>query len=66
MILSDRDIKKYINEGKIKINPLPDFKKQLGPCSLDLHFGSTMKIFKNSPYPYLDLKHAVNFEDFMY
>ena len=66
MILSDTDIKHYIAEGKIAVSPSPDFEKQLGPCSLDLHLGNTMKIFKSSPYPYLDLKRALNFEDFMY
>jgi len=65
MILSDHDIKKYIKEGKIKVDPKPDFKKQLGPCSLDLHLGNIFKIFKTSDYPYLDLKRNINFEKLM-
>jgi dCTP deaminase len=65
MILSDRDIKKYIKEGKIKIVPKPDFKTQLGPCSLDLHLGNSFKIFKPSDYPYLDLKREIDFNDLM-
>lgn len=65
MILSDRDIKKFISEGKIRISPTPDFAKQLGPCSLDLHLGDTMKVFKTSPYPYLDLKGTVEVEKLM-
>ena len=65
MVLSDKDIKKYIKEGKIKIRPIPDFKKQLGPCSLDLHLGNIFKTFKPSQYPYLDLKRKINFEEFM-
>lgn len=65
MILSDKDIKKYIREGKIKIKPKPDFKEQLGACSLDLHLGNVFKTFKSSQYPYLDLKRKVNFEAFM-
>ena|SRR3989338_2704485 len=65
MILSDRDIKKFISEGKIKISPDPDFEKQLGPCSLDLHLGDTMKVFKTAPYPYLDLKGTVDVEKLM-
>ena len=65
MILSDKDIKKFISEGKIKVSPAPDFEKQLGPCSLDLHLGDTMKMFKTSPYPYLDLKGAVEVEKLM-
>ncbi len=65
MILSDRDIKKYIKLGKIKVNPKPNLKKQLGPCSLDLHLGNIFKIFKQSDYPYLDLKRKINFDNLM-
>jgi dCTP deaminase len=65
MILSDRDIKKYIKEGKIGIKPEPNFKKQLGPCSLDLRLGNTFKVFKPTQYPYLDLKRTVPFEEIM-
>jgi dCTP deaminase len=65
MVLSDKDIKKYIQEGKIKIDPLPNYEKQLGPCSLDLHLGNIFKIFKNSDYPYLDLKRNIDFNDLM-
>jgi dCTP deaminase len=65
MILSDRDIKRYIKERKIKVSPKPNLKEQLGPCSLDLHLGNLFKIFKPSDYPYLDLKRKINFESFM-
>ncbi len=65
MILSDKDIKKYIQEGKIKINPQPNFDEQLGPCSLDLKLGNVFKVFKPSQYPYLDLKRNIHFEDLM-
>jgi dCTP deaminase len=65
MILSDKDIKHYIQEGKITISPTPDFQEQLGPCSLDLHLGNSVKIFKQAPYPYLDLKRSVNIEELM-
>ena len=65
MILSDRDIKKNLKEGKIKIIPKPNFKEQLGPCSLDLRLGNTFKTFKPTQYPYLDLKRKIDFEAFM-
>jgi len=65
MVLSDKDIKKYIKLGKIKIKPKPNFKEQLGSCSLDLHLGNVFKIFKPSDYPYLDLKRKIDFENFM-
>lgn len=65
MILSDRDIKKYIKLGKIKVTPKPSFKEQLGPCSLDLHLGNIFKTFKPAPYPYLDIKRKIDFEEIM-
>jgi len=65
MVLSDRDIKKYIRERKIKIKPKPNFKEQLGPCSLDLHLGNVFKVFKPTEYPYLDPKRKINFEEIM-
>ena len=65
MILSDTDIKKYIKEGKIKIDPEPNFEEQLGPCSLDMHLGCNFKTFKPSQYPYLDLKRKNGFEETM-
>lgn len=65
MILSDRDIKKYIKEGKIKIKPSPIFKEQLGPCSLDLHLGRVFKVFKHTHYPFLDTKGKMPIEEIM-
>ncbi|MBU0476754.1 dCTP deaminase [Patescibacteria group bacterium] len=65
MILSDRDIKIHLRERKIVINPEPNFKEQLGPCSLDLRLGNSFKTFKPTQYPYLDLKNSVDFEKFM-
>ena len=54
MILSDRDIKKYIKEGIIKIQPKIDQEKQLGSCSIDLRLGHTFRVFNHSRYPYID------------
>jgi len=65
MILSDKDIKRYIKERRIMIIPDPDFNKQLGPCSLDLHLGNTFKTFRPTQYPYLDLKRKTDFEEVM-
>lgn len=65
MTLSDRDIKQYIQEGKIKIDPAPDFAKQLGPCSIDLHLGNSFKMFKPLAYPFLDPKSEIDFEEIM-
>ncbi len=65
MILSDRDIKKYIKERKILIFPEPNFEEQLGPCSLDLRLGNSFKTFRPTQYPYLDLKRKTSFEAVM-
>ena len=65
MILSDQDIQKNIEEGRVKITPYPNFDEQLGPCSLDLHLGSTIKAFRPSSYTYIDFKRNINFEDLM-
>ncbi len=54
MILSDRDIKKAIRTGKIKISPKPDLSSQLGSCSIDLRLGDTFRVFDYSRYPYID------------
>lgn len=65
MILSDRDIKKYIKEGKIKIKPGPDFEEQLGPCSIDLRLGNSFKSFKRAEFPFIDLKTEISMEKIM-
>lgn len=65
MILSDRDIRKYIREGKIKITPSPNFKEQLGPCSLDLRLGKVFKTFKKAEFSFIDLKTKFPIEKIM-
>ncbi len=65
MILSDKDIKDYIQKGKIKVSPAPDFEAQLGPCSLDLRLGNSFKVFKQSRYPYIDLKRPFEIDSIM-
>ncbi|MBI2612054.1 dCTP deaminase [Candidatus Gottesmanbacteria bacterium] len=54
MILSDRDIKKYLKSGIIKIQPKINPEKQLGSCSIDLRLGHTFRVFNHSRYPYID------------
>ncbi len=65
MILSDRDIKKAIAEGRIKLDPAPDFATQLGSCSLDLRMGSEVKIFRHSKVSHIDLRDPQNAEKMM-
>lgn len=54
MVLSDRDIKKYLKQRKIVVKPAPNFQEQLGATSIDLRLGSTFRIFDHSKYPYID------------
>ncbi|OGE80164.1 MAG: dCTP deaminase [Candidatus Doudnabacteria bacterium RIFCSPHIGHO2_01_FULL_45_18] len=65
MILSDRDIKKALKSGRIKIKPAPDLKVQLGSCSLDLHLGNNFRVFKQSSHPFIDLKGPVDTDKIM-
>ena len=65
MILSDRDIKKALKSGRIKITPAPDLATQLGSCSVDLRLGNKFRIFKNSRYPYIDVKGNIPIDDIM-
>lgn len=64
-VLSDRDIKRYLQEGIIRINPFPDFEEALGPCSVDLRLGRTFRVFEHSRCPYIDIQQAPDIEDFM-
>lgn len=54
MILSDRDIKKALKSGRIKITPKPDLKVQLGSCSIDLRLGRKFAVFNHAKYAYID------------
>lgn len=56
MILSDRDIKQYIKEGKIKIEPLDEPDVQIQPSGVDLRLGNEFRIFKITSIPYIDPK----------
>lgn len=57
MILSDRDIKQYLKEGKIKIEPLDEPDVQIQPSGVDLRLGNEFRIFKATSTPYIDPKH---------
>ena len=66
MTLSDRDIKKALKTGRIKITPKPDYSTQLGSCSIDLHLGNKFRVFKHSNYPYIDLKGNLDTSELMH
>ena len=57
MILSDKDIKKVLAEGKIKIEPL--FDGAIQPASVDLHLDRKFLIFKNTHHAFIDVREPV-------
>ncbi len=63
MLLSDQDIEKYIQRGEIKIDPAPDFEKQLGPASLDLKLGNEFKLFNYSTISHIDPRDKKTFNN---
>ncbi len=64
MVLSDIDIQKYIQQGKILITP-PPAPEQFGSCSVDFRLGSQFNIFEHSRHPYIDLRDKRAIEDLM-
>ena len=54
MVLSDRDIRAEIEAGRIVIDPyLPE---AVQPSSVDLHLDRRFRVFRNSRYPYIDVR----------
>lgn len=58
MILSDRDIKQSLADGKIKIEPL--FPHSMQPASVDLHLGGDFLVFKNTANICIDPKEPID------
>lgn len=54
MILADREIKKALVSGRIRISPKLDLETQLGSCSVDLRLGSRFGIFNHSKRAFID------------
>src|SRR5688500_583612 len=57
MVLSDRDIRKALESGRIRIDPAPDLEKQLGSISVDFTLGNTFMVFEHSRFSYIDPRH---------
>jgi dCTP deaminase len=66
MVLSDQDIVRYQEMGKIRITPFPDLTKQLGSCSIDFRLGNTFRLFEHSKYPYIDLREDIDLNELMH
>ena len=54
MVLSDRDIRAEIAAGRIVIDPY--VPEAVQPSSVDLHLDNRFRVFRNSRYPYIDVR----------
>ncbi len=54
MVLSDRTIRRLVDEGRIGVEPFDPGLMQ--PSSLDVRVDRFFRVFRNSRYPYIDVK----------
>jgi deoxycytidine triphosphate deaminase len=54
VVLSDRTIRRLLEEGRIGIDPYDESLMQ--PSSLDVRVDRYFRVFRNSRYPYIDVK----------
>lgn len=64
MVLSDVDIRRYLAESKIRVEP-PLPPEQFGSCSVDFRLGNEFSIFEHSKHPYIDLRDRVEIQKLM-
>lgn len=64
MVLSDVDIRRYVEQGKIAVTP-PLPPEQFGSCSVDFRLGNEFSIFEHSKHPYIDLSNRVEIQSLM-
>lgn len=58
MILSDRDIRKQIESGRLVIEPFdPDLVQ---PSSVDLRVDDEFRVFRNTRYPFIDVRNPMD------
>jgi dCTP deaminase len=55
-VLSDRDIEAALADARIRIEPYD--AADLQPSSVDLHLDRSFRVFRNSRYPYIDVRVA--------
>jgi dCTP deaminase len=54
VVLSDRDIRAEIEAGRIVIDPY--IPEAVQPSSVDLHLDRRFRVFRNSRYPFIDVR----------
>jgi dCTP deaminase len=58
MVLSDRTIRRFIEEGRIGIEPFDEALVQ--PSSVDVRVDRLFRVFRNSRYPFIDVKEPMD------
>jgi dCTP deaminase len=53
-VLSDRDIRRELEAGRVVIRPYAP--GDLQPSSVDLHLDHSFRVFRNNRYPYIDVR----------
>src|SRR5437762_12165754 len=56
MVLSDRTITRLLDQGRIEIDPYA--AELLQPSSVDVRVDRYFRVFRNSRYPFIDVKQA--------
>ena len=54
MILPDHEIRKRLEEGSLKVEPLDNPKVQIQAAWIDLRLGTEFKVFKHTKEPFID------------
>jgi dCTP deaminase len=54
MMLSDRTIREYIKDGRIRVDPF-DLEKQMGAVGIDLRLSGTFMLFRTGHRGFIDL-----------
>ncbi len=58
MVLSDRTIRRFLDEGRIGIDPYED--DLLQPSSVDVRVDRYFRVFRNARYPYINVKEPMD------
>jgi dCTP deaminase len=63
MILSDRDIRRALETGRVKIESAqPEMFRYIHASSMDLHLGSMFKLYEHSKFAVIDPKRPETFQ----
>jgi len=58
VILSDRDIRQALEEGKIRVQPTDGLDRRIGPDGIDFRLGHTFLVFERNKQAYIDPRRA--------